>query len=60
LSNKTRDYPDGNVAVAWQGLKRKYVLNRAPSLIKLHMQFYGARLKKKGDPDIFIAYLEDI
>jgi hypothetical protein len=25
--SKTREYPDGNAAVAWQGLKRKYVRN---------------------------------
>ena len=58
--SKTREYPDGNAAVAWQGLKRKYAPNTAPSLSKLHKQFYGAKLKKKVDPDIFITYLEDV
>jgi hypothetical protein len=58
--SKTREYPDGNVAVAWQGLKRKYAPNTAPSLSKLHKQFYSAKLKKKVDPDIFISYLEDV
>jgi polysaccharide deacetylase 2 family uncharacterized protein YibQ len=41
-------------------LKRKYAPNTAPSLSKLHKQFYGAKLKKKVDPDIFITYLEDV
>jgi hypothetical protein len=58
--SKTREYPDGNAAVAWQGLKRKYAPNTAPSLSKLHKQFYGAKLKKKVDPDIFITYLKDV
>ena len=44
--SKTREYPDGNVAVAWQGLKRKYAPNTAPSLRKLQKQLYGAKLKK--------------
>jgi hypothetical protein len=29
-------------------------------LSKLHKQFYGAKLKKKVDPNIFITYLEDV
>jgi hypothetical protein len=58
--SKTREYPDGNAAIAWQGLKRKYAPNTAPSLSKLHKQFYGAKLKKKVDPDIFITYLKDV
>jgi hypothetical protein len=35
--SKTREYPDGYAAVAWQGLNRKYVPNIAPSFSKLHM-----------------------
>jgi hypothetical protein len=58
--SKTREYPDGNAAVAWQGLKRNYAPNTAPSLSKLRKQFYGTKLKKKVDPDIFITYLEDV
>jgi hypothetical protein len=46
--SKTREYPDGNAAVAWQGLKRNYAPNTAPSLSKLHKQFYGTKLKKKS------------
>ncbi len=58
--SKTTDYPDGNADVAWKGLKRKYKPTSAPSLAKLHKQFYSAKLKKKVDPDIFITYLEDL
>jgi hypothetical protein len=58
--SKSTDYADGNALVAWKGLKRKYSPTTAPSLAKLHKQFYRARLKKKVDPDVFITYLEDI
>jgi hypothetical protein len=60
MRSKTREYPDGNAAIAWQGLKRKYAPNTAPSLSKLHKQFYSATLKKKVDPNIFITYLDDV
>jgi hypothetical protein len=43
-----------------EGLRRKYAPKTAPSLSKLHKVFYGAKLKKKTDPDIFITYLEDV
>jgi hypothetical protein len=32
----------------------------APSLAKLHKQFYSAKLKKKVNPNIFITYLKHI
>jgi hypothetical protein len=54
---KSTDYAYGNALVAWKGLKRKYSPTTAPSLAKLHKQFYSAKLKKKVNPDIFIAYL---
>jgi hypothetical protein len=58
--SKSKDFPDRYAAVAWRGLKRKYAPKRAPSLSKLHKQFYGTKLKKKVNPNIFITYLEDI
>ena len=52
--SKSKDYPDGNAEVAWKGLKRKYAPTTAPSLAKLHKQFYGAKLKKKvGEGSIY-------
>ncbi len=57
--SKSKDYPDGNAKVAWKDLRRKYAPTTVPSLAKLHKQFYGAKLKKKADPDICITYLED-
>ncbi len=45
--SKTSEYPDGNIAVAMDGLKRKYAPKTAPLLSKLHKIFYGAKLKKK-------------
>jgi hypothetical protein len=58
--SKTNEYPNGNIGVTMDGLKRKYAPKTAPSLSKVHKVFYGAKLKKKTDPDIFITYLEDV
>jgi 2'-5' RNA ligase len=52
--SKTDKFPEGNSALAWNGL------NSAPSLTKIHKQFYSAKLKRKVDPDTFIGYLEDL
>jgi hypothetical protein len=59
-NSKSKDYEDGNIEVAFKNLRRKYALQNAPSLAKLHKSFYGASLKKNIDPDVFITYLEDI
>jgi hypothetical protein len=32
---KSQDYPDGNDAIAWERLKKKYEPISAPSLVKL-------------------------
>jgi hypothetical protein len=58
--SKTDEFPDGNSALAWHGLKRKYMPNSAPSLTKIHKQLYSAVLKRKVDPDTFSGYLEDL
>jgi hypothetical protein len=58
--SKTPDYEDGNIAVAFKSLKRKYSPKTAPTLAKYHKLFYSAKLKKKADPDVFITYLEDL
>ena len=36
---KTKDYPDGNAASAWEKLKNKYEPVSAPSMVKLDKQF---------------------
>ena len=59
-NSKSKDYEDGNIAIAFKNLRRKYAPKTAPSLAKLHKDFYGSRLKKNVDPDIFITYLEDL
>ena len=58
--SKSLDYEDGNAAVAWAGLRRKYAPKTAPTLSKITKLFYGARLKKKVDPDVFMTYLESL
>ena len=59
-NSKTKDYPDGNALVAWKSLRRKFTSTTAPSIAKLHKQFYQAKLKKGVDPVSFIVYLEDL
>ena len=59
-NSKSKDYEDGNIEVAFKNLRRKYSPKTAPSLAKLHKSFYGAKLKKNVDPDIFITNLEDL
>jgi hypothetical protein len=59
-SSKSEDYEDGNIAVAIKSLNQKYSPKTAPTLGKYHKLFYSLKLKKKADPDVFIAYLEDL
>jgi hypothetical protein len=57
-ASKSIEYPDGNIAKAWEKLKRKYAPTTAPTLAKYHKQFYRAKLRKGSDPESFITYLE--
>ena len=57
---KSKDYPDGNAALAWERLKNKYEPISAPSLVKLEKQFRGLALKKGQDPEVWITELEDL
>jgi hypothetical protein len=57
---KTKDYPDGNGAIAWERLKNKYEPVSAPSMVKLEKQFRELSLKKGQDPEVWIIELEDL
>jgi hypothetical protein len=57
---KSKDYPDGNAAIAWERLKNKYEPISTPSLVKLEKQFRELYLKKGQDPEIWITELEDL
>jgi hypothetical protein len=59
-SSKSTEYPDGNIAVAWERLRRKYAPTTAATLSKYQEKFFTAKLKKGSDPDAFITYLEEI
>jgi hypothetical protein len=43
---KNKDYPDSNVAIAWERLKYKYEPILAPSLVKVEKQFRELSLNK--------------
>jgi hypothetical protein len=49
---KTKDYLDGNGAIAWERLKNKYEPVSAPSMVKLEKQFRELSLKKGQDPEV--------
>jgi hypothetical protein len=57
---KTKDYPDGNGAIAWERLKSKYEPVSAPSMVKLEKQFRELSLKKGQDSEVWITKLEDL
>jgi DNA-binding cell septation regulator SpoVG len=57
---KSKDYPDGNAALAWERLKNKYEPISAPSLVKLEKQFRELSLMKDEDPEVWITHLEDL
>jgi hypothetical protein len=59
ISNKSKDYADGNANMAWERLKNKFEPSSAPSLVKLEKLFRQCSLKKGQDPDIWITELED-
>jgi hypothetical protein len=47
---KTKDYPDGNGAIAWERLKNKYEPVSETLMVKLEKQFRKLSLKKGQDP----------
>ena len=57
---KSKHYPDGNAATAWERLKNKHEPISAPSLVKLEKQFRELSLKKGEDPEVWITELEDL
>jgi hypothetical protein len=57
---KTKDYPDGNGAIAWERLKNKYEPVSAPSMVKLEKQLRELSVKKGQDPEVWITESEDL
>jgi hypothetical protein len=53
-SCKTKEFEDGNVALAGGKLKKKYGCVSAPSLVKTERMFRESRLGKNEDPEIWI------
>jgi hypothetical protein len=56
----SKDYLDGNAAIAQERINNKYEPISAPSLMKLEKQFRELSLKKVQDPEIWITELEDL
>ena len=58
VATKSEKYPNGNCAQAWLSLKRKYSPHSAAEISILKKKYTNSRLKKGGDPDTFIDFLE--
>ena len=59
-SCKTKEFEDGNAALAWEKLRKKFDPVSAPSLVKTERMFRDSRLGKNEDPDVWINSLEDL
>ncbi len=59
-SCKTKEFEDGNAALAWGKLKKNYDPVSAPSLVKTEMMFRESRQGKNEDPEIWINNLDDL
>jgi gag-polypeptide of LTR copia-type len=59
-SCKSKEFEDGNAALAWEKLKNKYDPISAPSLVKAEKMFRESSLGKNEDPEIWINNLEDL
>jgi hypothetical protein len=59
-SCKSKEFEDGNAALAWEKLKKKYDPISAPSLVKTERMFRESRLGKNEDPEVWINNLEDL
>jgi gag-polypeptide of LTR copia-type len=58
--SKSGDYLDGNAATSWSKLKQKYAPTTNFALATLHKKYHGAKLKRGGDPDLFVTYIHDL
>jgi gag-polypeptide of LTR copia-type len=59
-SCKSKEFEDGNAALAWEKLKKKYDPICAPSLVKTERMFRESRLRTNKDPELRINNLEDL
>ena len=57
-NTKTKEYPTGDITIAWLRLKKKYEPSTAPQLMRLTREFYHKFLKPDQDPDVFITEME--
>jgi gag-polypeptide of LTR copia-type len=57
---KSKEYPDGNAAIAWERLKNKFEPVSATSMVKLEKHFRTLSLKKGESPEVWIPELDDL
>jgi hypothetical protein len=63
MSSKTTDYEDGHAGNSVEKLIKKFMPKTAPTLVKLHKEFYSSSITKLSpgsDPDVWMTELERI
>jgi gag-polypeptide of LTR copia-type len=60
LERLLQNQEDGNAALAWEKLKKKYDPISVPWLVKTERTFRESKLSKDEDPDVWITNLEDL
>jgi gag-polypeptide of LTR copia-type len=58
--SKSKEYPDGSAAIAWERLKNKVEHVSAPSMVKAEKQFRALSSKKGENPEVWITEMEDL
>ena len=59
-SAKTTANPSGDVSLAWKKLMNKYEPSTSTEYVDLQEKFFKAKLVPRGDPELYITYLEDL
>ena len=55
----TNDLPDGDAALAWKDLKKKYDSKTPSTMVSLSEQYHNSKLENlKVDPEVWIVHLE--
>lgn len=59
-ASKSKEFENGNAAVAYHKLKKKYKPSTSVALMKIEGSYQNAILRNDMDPDVFITYLEGL
>ena len=60
IACKTKNFPQGDGALAWHKLKKKYEPSTSAELSQIDSLYVNAKLRPRQDPDVFVDYLEQL